>query len=362
MLAIDADQSIWWANQVKLVHLTNGHLTTFALPPHQLHALASDPRHGVWLGTSRGLAYSDGNALHWPSLSLDACTIPAPTDIAIDSQGSAWTITWGKLQTLALGETAWQPVPDSDLISSYDDKTIYAVAAAPDKGVWVQGYRLGRFGGAATPSLVRTSSLWCPGNLLQMQVDKAGNIWKTAGDCGVVQFIPSARGGKWVRHIPGGRIESVALGTDGAVYAAGSQGMFVFTGKIYPDPPSTLGSAWRPAALNLPRDLVLAADRDSGVWLGSPQTGELWHYRAGQMTSLDQQFERDVLLQLYVDRRNRLWAGVQDRLAVYDGKTWKSLSAPAGIISKLTGGPDGRIWVLGSDALAVYDPAADMQP
>jgi ligand-binding sensor domain-containing protein len=363
MLALDADQSIWWANQVKLVHLTGGRITTFALPPHQLHALAADPAHGVWLGTDQGLIYSDGSTLRWVSLSLEACTIPTPTDIAIDSKGIAWAAAFKALLTLA-DETNWQLVSDLGLADGYGVPTSskYAIAAAPDGGMWAQGGVLRRFRDAIELPAVRTPQLQCGNDMPQMQVDDTGNIWQARGKCGIWQFTPSAEGGRWTVHFPGGRIESIAPSMDGSIYAAGDQGLFAFTGETYPDPSSMLGFAWRPLAIDLPRDLVLAADRNKGVWLGSPQTGELWNYRAGQTAPFGQPFERGILQQLYVDGHNRLWANLQNTLAVYDGKTWKHISSPAGTIRKLTGGPDDRIWVLGTEAVAVYDPAKDKRP
>ena len=44
---------------------------------------------------------------------------------------------------------------------------------------------------------------------------------------------------------------------------------------------------------------------------------------------------------------------------MYDGKAWRSISTPVKTIDELRAGPDGRIWVVGYNGLAVYDPAVD---
>ena len=62
---------------------------------------------------------------------------------------------------------------------------------------------------------------------------------------------------------------------------------------------------------------------------------------------------------LTVDSRNRLWAAAGDTLQMYDGKAWRSISTPVKTIDELRAGPDGRIWVVGYNGLAVYDPAVD---
>jgi hypothetical protein len=117
---------------------------------------------------------------------------------------------------------------------------------------------------------------------------------------------------------------------------------------------------------------VLAGDNQGGVWIGLCDQHELWHYQGGKLMLYR---KRDELVslgatistvfcpkQLYVDARSRLWAGMMGLLVVNDGQGWRNIPLSVGMISKLTGGPDGRIWVIGDKGIGVYDPAADKQP
>jgi len=364
LLAVDGDQSAWWATNNMLGHLAGGRSITLTLPVGQVYALAPDPAHGVWIGTDRGLAYSDGKNLRWVPLGLDLCGFQGePHDIAVDAQGVVWATTESGIRTLAPGKLNWQPFTNPGLSDPDATRLIQAIAAAPEGGIWAtHAYDLWRFGGPRATKPQPPGE--CP--LYQLAVDRMGNVWSAAGVCGVPQFIPSTTGGRWVRHDKLGKnyVFNIALSNDGTVYAIGMSGLFSYAGTVTQKAPGISAPVWNlimppPNEQWRTETFAMAADNKDGVWIGASQAGVLWHCQAGQFEWSNQPFETGSLQQLYVDPQNRLWVGLRDELAVYDGKTWKRISTPVGTIRKLTGGPDGRIWVLGSDAIAVYDPAAD---
>jgi len=346
-----------------LGHWSKGISTTFQLPVRAVNALAADRAHGIWLGTDRGLAYSDGKTLRWASLSPGACTISANLyDLVVDSQGTVWLATSAGIQTLTRNELNWQTVMDIGLTGQEIFRPIQAITPAPDGSIWAtHGYDLWRFGGSVPMSPVKVPDPNC--QIEHLQVDGTGNVWGTSAICGMWQFIPSAKSGKWVHHNPDGSISSIVLSTGGDLYATGDAGLFLFTGKALQGTSGNTGLRWRWVNPSPRGDHVIAADRHNGVWIGSPKTGALWHYQAGDWVSAGDVFQRSRLNYLYVDSRDQLWADVGQALMVYNGKTWHTITLPIAMTDRrLTGGPDGRIWIIGDEGVAVYDPAADRQP
>jgi len=387
LLAIDADQSAWWATKSTLGHLSAGYSTTLALPVDKVYALAPDPAHGVWVATDQGLAYSDGSALRWTPLGLDICTFAGTAhDIIVDHQGTAWVQASGRLRILRPDETTWRPVTNLGVAGEDADRPVRAMVADPSGGIWAShGYDLWRFDGSTSIPPATFPAPNC--HLGDLAMDSVGSVWTAAGECGLLQFTPSD--GKWKQHRPTDSFygTSIAAGIGGTVYALDRA---IFTDGYYERayeyiPGNTVsnlnqgapewhllpflseGDFWRPLGKRI------AADKRGGLWIGSYYTGRVWHYRNGQATSLIPPFVNRDVQQLYVDDQDRLWASIPSReggqtvdendvVAVYDDPTWRHISAPVGAIRKLTGSPDGRIWVIGSDAIAVYDPAADKKP
>jgi len=358
-IALDADGSIWWisapfSGPATLGHLSKGSSTTLVLPVRLVYASAADPVHGIWIGTDKGLAYSDGENLQWVSLGLDTCTLPyEPQGLAVDEQGTVWLgprLEKG-IYVLSQDGTSWQLVPVPNLSGQEADRPIRAIAAAPGGGIWAtHGYDLLRLGGATTMQPVTVPIQGCNVWLLSADAD---SVWGM-GSCGILQFIFSCGG--WIRHFVGW---PVVTSTDGTRYAMRGDGLYAYTGINTTNASGETLPEWRLVASE---QGVIAADKQGGIWIGSSKSGRLLYYKNGQLVPHGQLFSKGEMLVLIVDNQNRLWAALNDTLQVYDGKSWRRLDTPLRNIRELTSDLDGRIWVLGTDAIAVYDPAADKQP
>ena len=367
-VALDADRSIWWVaiplgyTSPVLGHWSKGISTTFQLPVKAVNALAADRTRGIWLGTDKGLAYSDGKTLRWTSLGLGACTISAtPYDVAIDSQGTVWLATSAGIQKLTRNELNWQSVMDVGLAGQEIFRPVRAIALAPDGGIWAShGYDLWRFGSSSTMSPIRVPDPTC--QIEHLQVDVSGNVWGTSAHCGMWQFIPSANSGEWVHHNPDGPISSIVLSTAGDLYAAGDAGLFLFTATPSRNP-TQVSLPWRWVEPSPRGNHVIAADKRNGVWIGSPRTGALWHYLSGDWIPIGDVFEKARLNNLHVDNQDQLWAEVGQALMINNGSAWRTITLPIAMTNrKLTSDPDGRIWIIGDEGVAVYNPAADKRP
>jgi ligand-binding sensor domain-containing protein len=352
----DGDASIWWilpgygdCGVGPLGHLAGNAVSLVALPVKCVYAIVPDPRHGVWLGTDMGLAYSDGQSLRWASLGMEECALPAPPNnrsgLSIDATGTAWFIAVNGAYDLPSHEMVWRFVSVPSHASS-----VSQITPAAGGGIWAtHGDDLFSLGDILTTTHVMLPDSQC--GVTQLAADsKSVWVYSPLKKCGLLQFDLST--GNWVRHDVGkGDVGSVLVGSDGIVYAGGRYGLYAYT-----------GSAWSQV---VQQDISVAvADRQGGVWIASRQPNKLWYWKAGQATPRELPPGYSQLAQLAVDGQNRLWAFSLDRgvLWRYDGKAWQRVDPPIHDIRELTSGPDGRVWVLGASGVAVYDPAADMQP
>ena len=362
LIAIDADGSIWRSNSAiwneptfTVVHSFDGRIVSFTWHTNSygVHALAADPMHGVWIGTGDGLAYWDGENVRWLTLEPNLCIVPWPQDMTVDSRGTVWLGTAdGRILSQSPGKETWTAVPVHDLMGRELGQPIYAVAAAPDGGLWAtHGNDLFRVGGATNIGSVQVPEQRC---FVSHLVAGMNSVWGL-GECGILQFIVSNE--SWTIHHPGGgRMELVVIDSDGTVYAGGPDGLYAYT-----------GSEWRRV---VQEDVTAAAaDRQGGLWIASREQGKLWYFKSRRLTPYGQQFGEQALWYLTVDNRNCLWAAFSNVLLLYNGKVWRRISPPLWDIDRMTSGPDGRIWVTGRNswatihnAIAVYDPAADKQP
>jgi streptogramin lyase len=372
VMAIDADQSVWWAAENILGHLSNGRSIELALPVNQIYALAPDPERGVWIGTDRGLVYTDGDKLRWVPLGLDQCTVRGiPTNIAVDTRGAAWLLTTaGDVLRFAPGDQTWTAV--TDLRASAAGRPVYEIVATPAGGIWVtHGYDLQQFDGS---TLVQSITL--PTDVRGMHilfVDPAGIVWNLS-NCSRQQFNPSTN--QWTGydlvslHEPCD-LTAPVMTSDGSFYALSSGGLIA-----YPRTSALAGETTAPprrlvaSIPNLGDYPILVADKRGGVWIAACQQHALWHYQNGKLTLPSQSAEWQSLgladtfcpRQLYVDDQNRLWISVEGGLIMGDQQTFRHIPLSVGTISRLTSGPDGRIWVIGDKGVGVYDPKADKLP
>jgi ligand-binding sensor domain-containing protein len=344
---MDADGSIWW-------------LSDYDLPVSFVYTSAPDPKHGIWFGTDKGLVYWDGTNLRRITFGLDECTIPleqiGPSGFAVDSRGKAWMSTRIGILTLSPGEWTWQPLPDLGLSFPDAARPIQAIVEAPGGGMWAtHGYDLFRIGGATTFEPIQPPDPRC---FMQFLAADSEFVWSSripqgdASKCDLLQFVVPARA--WAYHpIPNGYLGQVVVGSDGTVYALGPEGLYR---RVVVGP----RSEFRPVGAKGAN--LIVADKQGGIWVASREKGSLWHYKSGRLMPLGRQFQERSLRQITVDRQNRLWVALSDVLLFFNGKTWRRIATPLRQIRELTGGPDGRIWIVGDIGIAVYDPAADKQP
>jgi ligand-binding sensor domain-containing protein len=355
------DQSVW-----VLANINETQIITQELPIHSVSSTVPDPQHGIWLRTDRGWLYSDGKDVRLGLAGLEACVGPRYVkEIAIDPKGTAWVLTgFDGVYTLLSGAVEWQHVADPTQ-TGQSTEPIVSIAAATEGGIWAtHGDDLFRFGSADVMLPIRLPENCHIGKSIEGKlIVKAGSVWGTGTDCGLLQFDVS--NATWTLHraisVPAGRVD---MGTDGTLYALGygplGTGLYAYASKGQPGDSGAPIHQWIRVADVL--GTVMTADRANGVWLASPHGGDLWYYNNSRVTTFDPPFGKYQLRGLNVDSQNRLWIHLLNTLMVYDGHSFRRVAVPINFISALTVAPDDHLWMSDDEIFAVYDPAADKQP
>jgi hypothetical protein len=213
----------------------------------QVSALVPDPSHGVWLGTNRGLLYSDGETVRKIPLAQDQPTLRAgPRNIAIDTDGNAWVVTAQGVQKLPAQSSSWQDVHDFGLSRALNGWALGTIAAAREGGIWAtHGQDLWRFGGSTSTPLMNPALPDSSCRLLHLAVDQEGNVWSPLGDCTARTIVFKPKTGEWlldpsdiyppaqttwqVANPPDvGSVHDEALGPDGRIWFVGDYGIAVY--------------------------------------------------------------------------------------------------------------------------------------
>ena len=288
------------------------------LPSGDIHALAAGARApegskgpGVWVGTTKGLAYFDGQRA------------------IIDSP-----VSGADIQSLTV-------TPEGDL-----------VASVAGRGVWrrtqMDGWQtLGKGALVGEGPL----ALWAA---------QDGRIWAGTSN-GLVYYQDRA----WQRHPlladdKGLRVLAVLQDGDGGLWAGTELGLFLDPDAVPGGLPVVQHKAQRDGLIN-DHVRAIAGDHDGGLWLGTIAGAS--RYAGGNW-----QASRDPLLSgqrvntVLVDRVGRVWAGMErNGLALWDGTRWTrpidAQGVPGNRIVALFEDAVGRIWVSSGDGVGYFGPS-----
>ena len=270
------------------------------LPSGDIHALAvgthapdGSKAPGVWVGTTKGLAYIDGEHVN------------------IDSP-----VAGADIQALTV-------TPEGDL-----------VASVAGRGVWQRG-QAGDWQTLGKGALVGEGPL-------ALWAGQDGRIWAGTSN-GLVYYKDRA----WQRHPlldddKDLRVLAVLQDDDGGLWAGTERGLFLDPDAVPGGLPVEQHKAQRDGLIN-DHVRAIAADRDRGLWFGTIAGAS--RYAGGNW-----QASRDPLLAgqrvntALVDHAGRTWVGMErNGLALWDGTHWQRPSGARSV-------PDNRIVSLFEDA------------
>ena len=270
---------------------------------HALAAGARDPggskASGVWVGTAKGLAYTDGER------------------VIIDSP-----VPDANIQALAV-------TPGGDLLASVAGRGVWQRTPAGD---W-------QLLSAAAPVAEGPLALWA---------GQDGRIW-----AGTENGLVFYQDGVWqplplLGNDTGLKVLAVLQDSDGGVWAGTEQGVFFDADAAPGGVPVVQYQAQRDGLINN-HVRAIAADRDGGRWFGT--IAGVSRYAGGSWQEIrDPTVAGQRINTTLVDRAGRTWVGTESAgLVLRDGVNWQRVTGAQGLsdnrIVMLFEDRAGRIWV-----------------
>jgi ligand-binding sensor domain-containing protein len=323
-----ADGALWFGTDAGLArHSPDGvccRVWTVAdgLPSNDIHALAvgtnapdGSKAPGMWVGTTKGLAYIDGEHVN------------------IDSP-----VAGADIQALTV-------TPEGNL-----------VASVAGRGVWQRGHA-GDWQTLGKGALVGEGPL-------ALWAGQDGCIWAGTSN-GLVYYQDRA----WQRHPlldddKGLKVLAILQDSDGGLWAGTERGLFLDPDAAVGGLPVVQHKTQRDGLVN-DHVRAIAADRDGGVWFGTIAGAS--RYAGGNW-----QASRDPLLAgqrvntALVDHAGRTWVGMErNGLALWDGTHWQrpsgARSVPDNRIVSLFEDAAERIWVSSGGGVGYFEPSGSQQ-
>ena len=323
--------------------------------PDNTLMIADQARSGVWIGTSDGLIFSNGQTVQKLPLTGDNLIPTGPTvsDVVLDGAARLWAATRAGLLTYDAESDTWQPTAISHdaLITPDDQGGLWAVSRS------FRGYisHLSPPTGDPTASEAWGGGRWrhyagaLPCVLTDIAADVGGGLWLTGRKCSLWGF-----NGQQVIPYPDdfyAHNTLLARGPDGELFAAAPDASrFVqrYDGATWEFLPRTTGLGnWRGT-------ISLAADAHGGLWVGYSQAPYLRYLGRRRQDEFSDAVAEPVHA-LLVDSQGDLWVGLEGALLRYDGQDWERVPA-ADTMTALAEDQQGRIWAAGLGGFYAYEP------
>ena len=361
--------------------------------------LSVDSAGRVIIGTNDGLVIRDNDS--WQSVSRDSGLRGSVYTSLQDREGSLWIGLLGRGLVRWVGYGEWEAfTSDSGLGSDI----VYETLPLPDGTVWA-ATEAGLFHGAKVhdvwtwrrqPQLGRIS-------IHSIRPDKVGRLWLGTESKGAARFNPVTEQIEWFtdqQGLIGKNPYTLTLDSRNRIWAVTERGLFVAdlgdlrfrrveevpeiqtwavieaaNGDVWVGTATGLfrlaGNTWshitQSDGLSHEVVLSLAGAKNGDVWVG---------YRFGggidriQMKSGVPVISRpannpggsSTVYFLGFDARNRLWAGTDQGLDVWDGSAWSRYDRRDGLVwddcdlNGFAAEPDGSVWIGTSGGLARFTP------
>ncbi|HME05405.1 MAG TPA: HD domain-containing phosphohydrolase, partial [Bryobacteraceae bacterium] len=361
--------------------------------------LSVDSAGRVVVGTNDGLVIRDGNS--WKSVGRDAGLRGSVYCALQDREGSLWIGLLGRGLVRWAGYQEWEGFTSD---SGLANEIVYETLPLSDGTVWA-GTEAGLFRGAKVhevwtwrrqPQLGRIA-------IHSIRRDSAGRLWLGTESQGAARFNPVTGQIEWFTEMQGlsGRNPfTLTLDSKNRIWAATEHGLFVAdlnTLQFRPAEPvpriqfwaaieGANGDIWAGSAGGLFRlsggnwshitrsdglshevVLSLAAAKNGDVWVGYRYGGGLDRIRMKDgvpriSPASNPGGKPATIYFLGFDSRQRLWAGTDAGVDVFDGSVWNHYDRRDGLIwddcdlNGFSAQPDGTVWIGTSGGLARFTP------
>ena len=351
-LAEDRNGLLWVATDDGLLWVRNGRLERadkpLGLPVFNVHAVLEDHTGRIWVGGSRLYSIKDGHAHEYSLPDNDSRN--KVKSFLETADGSIWVGTVGGLHWLRPGRNHFEPVPG---VSG----TIRCLRRTPSGELWAGAIGEGIFrirDGRVTR--LKAPSPLVSNTVLSIFADSDKNLW-IGTQAGMMRM---SRTPVRVLAMPAATdsdFGTVALDTDGSLWAASNQLVHVRAGHAIPFSIPGLGDT---------RVRNVLRSRDGSLWIGTDGSG-IYHVSAQGAKHFT---TREGLVNNFVrvmieSRDGSLWIGTDNGVSHLDRGGFHNFNEQNGLvyfsIRSILEDRDGTIWIGTEHGLSQYRKSEFLQ-
>ena len=330
-----------------------------------VYSAFEDRQHSLWIGLAgRGLVQLRGYQ-EWETYSTSSgLASDVVYEILPRPDGTLWVGTEGGLLRGLRGKSGiqWTKIPG---LTGFP---VHAVREAPNGDLWIgtEMRGVGRFevkSGRVHWFSEAQGLVGKAGYILQ--VDRERRLW-AGTEAGL--FMATAPYAKFshIAELPSARIWAVTEGTDGAIWAGGTEGLFRYADGKW--------TRWnRSDGLSNQQILSLGTGTNGTIWIGYRFGGGIdrVHMQAGRLViekGVQRRGSDGMVYFLIPDALGRLWVGTEWGVDVWDGSRWSHYDADDGLawndcdLNAFAAEADGTVWIGTSAGLSRFRPRPHSVP
>jgi ligand-binding sensor domain-containing protein/signal transduction histidine kinase len=344
-LAEDRNGLLWVATDDGLFWARNGRLERadkpLGLPVFNVHAVLEDSTGRIWVGGSRLYSLKDGQSREYSLPGNDSKN--KVKSFLQTADGVIWVGTVGGLYRMLPGQDHFEPVPE---VSG----TIRSLREAPSGELWAGSIGAGifRIRGNHVTRLKAPSPL-ISNTVLSIFADSDRNLW-LGTQAGMMRLSRTPVRVLALSEAADSDFGTVALDTDGSLWAASNQLIHVQGGKAAPFKFPALGDV---------RVRNVLRSHDGSLWVGTDGSG-VYHLSGHETMHLTaQQGLVNNFVRVFLESRDgSLWIGTDNGVSHLDRAGIRSFTTQNGLvynsIRSLLEDRDGTIWIGTEHGLSRY--------
>jgi diguanylate cyclase (GGDEF)-like protein len=330
-----------------------------------VYAAFEDRQHSLWIGLAgRGLAQWRGYR-EWESFSTaSGLASDLVYEILPRPDGSLWGATEaglfrGERQQFGM---VFKPV------AGLTGFAVHSLRLAPDGDVWIGTETLGA---ARIHAKTGKVEWFGPKQGLTgraaytLRFDREQRLW-AATEAGLFEASAPYRKFSRIAELPTKRIWAVAEGTDGTMWAGGTDGLFELAAGHWKNLTLT-------QSLSNKEVLSLGAGPNGAMWVGYRFGGGIdrVHPAPGGVT-IEKGVQRPgsdgLIYFLNFDSRGRLWVGTERGVDMWDGSRWSHYDVSDGLtwddcnLNAFVEDLDGAVWIGTAAGLSRFKPRLSRSP
>ena len=335
-LAEDRNGLLWVATDDGLFWARNGRLERadkpLGLPVFNVHAVLEDRTGRIWVGGSRLYSLKDGQSREYSLPDNDSRN--KVKSFLQTADGVIWVVTVGGLYRLRPGHERFEPVPGVA-------GTIRALREAPNGELWAGaiGEGIFRIRGDRVTRLKAPSPL-VSNTVLSIFADSDRDLW-IGTQAGMMRLSRTPVRVLALPTAADSDFGTVALDSDGSLWAASNQLVHVQSGRAVP---------FHFPGMDEARVRNVLRARDGSLWIGTDGSGVYRHSAQGTRHFTTHEGLVNNFVRVFLESRDgSLWIGTDNGVSHLDQAGFQNYTSQNGLaynsIRSLLEDRDGTIWI-----------------